>query len=88
MNMDDLCLGDNNDANEATAHHASKHFKIPEAALASPVPVTAHLVKFSPLKALQSDQIKTRKADVYSPLLTSALYQSVRHFRYLWLGPS
>lgn len=88
MNMDDLSPEGNNDANEATAHHMSKHFKIPEAALASPVSVTAHLVQLGLLKAQQSDQIKTRKAHVYSLLLVSALYQSVRHFRYLWLGPS
>lgn len=77
MNMDDLSLeGNNSDANEASARHvSSKHLKILEAALASPALVTAESVKFSLVKALQSDQIKTKKACVYSPLLMSALYQ-------------
>lgn len=50
--------------------------------------VQAQSVEFSLLKARQSDQIKTKKANVYAWLLKSTLYQSVRHSRYLWLGPS
>lgn len=72
MNMDDISLEGNSDANEASSRHvSSKHLKIPEAALARPALVPAESVKFSLVKAQQSDQIKTSKARVYSPLLMS-----------------